>query len=76
MMEKLCTSKTFLKMGGGKMHTPDPTPLDPLLAINYKNHQKAYFGHLAPLILFIFTERQSQICENKISWATNVVIFI
>ena len=41
------------------MHTPHPTPLDPPLAISYKNHQKslAYFSHLAPLI---FTKRQSQ----------------
>ena len=23
-MEKLCTSKTFLKMAGGMMHTPHP----------------------------------------------------
>ena len=28
-MEKLLTSKTFLKMAGGRMHTPHPTPLDP-----------------------------------------------
>ena len=57
-MEKLYTSKTFLKMSGGSMHTPHPT----LLAISYRNHQKslAYFSHLAPLILFIFTKRQSQ----------------
>ena len=53
-MEKLCTSKTFLKMVGGRTHTP--------LAISYKNHQKslAYFGHLILLILFVFTKRQSQ----------------
>ena len=25
-MEKLYTSKTFLKMAGGGMHTPHPTP--------------------------------------------------
>ena len=57
-MEKLYTSKTFLKVAGGRMHTPHPTPL----AISYRNHQKrlAYFSHLAPLILFFFTERQSQ----------------
>ena len=31
-------------------------------AINYRNHQKslAYFNHLAPLVLFVFTTRQSQ----------------
>ena len=51
-------SKTFLNMVGGRMHTPHPT----LLAISYRNHLKslAYFSHLAPLILFFFTKRQSQ----------------
>ena len=50
-MEKLYISKTFSKMAGGRMHTPHPTPLNPPLAISYKNHQKtlAYFSHLAPL---------------------------
>ena len=57
-MEKLYTSKRFLKMDGGRMHTPHPTPL----AISYRNHQKslAYFTHLAPLILFFFTKTQTQ----------------
>ena len=61
-MEKLYTSKTVLKMAGGKMYTPHPTPLDPPLAISYTNHQKslAYFSHLASLILFFFTKKQSQ----------------
>ena len=61
-MEKLCTSKTFLKMAGGRMLMPHPTPLYPPLAISYRNHQKslAYFSHLAPLVLFFFTKRQSQ----------------
>ena len=63
-MEKLYTGtlKTFLKMGGGRMHTTHPTPLDPPLAISYRNHQKsmAYFSHLAPLLLFLLTKRQSQ----------------
>ena len=50
-MEKLYTSKTFLRMAGGWMHIPHPTSLDPPLAISYRNHQKsmAYFSHLAPL---------------------------
>ena len=58
IMEKLYTSKTFLKMAGGRMHTPHPTPL----AINYRNHQKslAYFSQLAPLVLFFFAKRQSE----------------
>ena len=36
------------------MHTPHPTPLDPPLAISYRNHQNSpvYFSHLAPLIVF------------------------
>ena len=43
-----CTSKAFLKMAGGRMHTPHPTPLYPPLAISCRNHQKsvAYFSHL------------------------------
>ena len=41
IMEKLYTSKTFSKMAGGRMHTSHPTPLDPPLAISYKNHQKS-----------------------------------
>ena len=59
-MEKLYTSKTFLE--NGRMHTSHPTPMDPPLAISYKNHQNslAYFCHLAPLILIFFTKRQSQ----------------
>ena len=52
-MEKLYTSKAFLKMAGRKMHTPHPIPLDLPLAISYRNHQKSltYFS-LAPLVLF------------------------
>ena len=61
-MEKLYTSKAFLKMAGGRMHTSHPTPLDPPLATSYRNHQNSliYFSHLAPLILFFFTKKQSQ----------------
>ena len=57
-MEKLYTSKTFLKMAGGMMYTPHPTPLDPSLAISHRNYQKsqAYFSHLAPLILFFLLQ--------------------
>ena len=65
-MEKLYTSKALLKIAGGKMHTPHPTPLDPPLAISYKNLQKSlvYFSHLVPLILFFFTKKQSQKGEH------------
>ena len=57
-MEKLYSSKTFLKMAGGRMHIPYPTPLDSSLTISYRNHQKnvAYFSHLAPLVLFFLLE--------------------
>ena len=46
-------------MGGRRMHTPHSTPLDPPLAINYRNHQKSLvcFSHLTPLVLFFFTKR-------------------
>ena len=49
-MEQLYTSKTFLKMAGGRMYTPHPTPL----AISYRNHEKsvAYFSPLALLVFF------------------------
>ena len=56
------------------MHTPNLTLLDPPLAISYKNHQKsvAYFSHLAPLISFCFTKRQSQ--EERIGRGGGVEI--
>ena len=49
-------------MAGGRMHTPHPTSLDLPLTISYRNHQNSlvYFSHLAPLILFFFTKKQSQ----------------
>ena len=44
------------------MHIPHPAPLDSPLAKSYRNHQKnlAYFSHLAPLVLLLFTKRQGQ----------------
>ena len=63
-MEKLYASKTFLKMAGGRMYIPYPIPtlLDSPLVISYRKHQKnlPYFSHLASLVLFFFTKRQSQ----------------
>ena len=61
-MEKLYTLKTFVKMAGGRMHTPHPTPLNPPLAISYRIHQKnlAYFSHSAPSIVLFFSKRQRQ----------------
>ena len=53
-MEKLHTSKTFLKLVSGRMHTPYPTSLDLPQTISYRNHQKslAYFNPLTPYIMF------------------------
>ena len=65
-MEKLYTLKTFLKMAGGKMDTPHPTPLDPPLAISYENHQKSliYFSYLAPSVLFFFIRRRRRLAGH------------
>ena len=45
--------KNIFENGWWGMHTPNPTYLDPPLAISYENYQKslAYrnFSHLAPL---------------------------
>ena len=67
IIEKLYASKTFLKMAGGKMHTPYPPPLPRIrpwpMAISCRNHQKslACFSHLALLLcFFFFTKRRSQ----------------
>ena len=61
-MKKLYTSKIFLKMAGGKMHTPYFTPRNPPLTVSNRDHQKSltYFSYLAPLVLFFFTNRHSQ----------------
>ena len=57
-MEKLYTSKKFLRKAGGWMHIEYPSSYPPgsPLAISYRNHQKsmAYFSHLAPLVFFFF----------------------
>ena len=60
--ENLYTSKTFLKMAGGRMHTPHPNPLDSPPAISYRNHQKslAYFSRLVTLVLLFFTKKPNQ----------------
>ena len=61
-MVKLYTSKTLLKMAGGRMHTSHTNPLNPSLAVSYRNHQKslAYFNHLVPLVLFFFSKKHRQ----------------
>ena len=55
-MKKLYTSKTFLKMAGGRCIPLILPSLDTPLAISYTNHQKslACFSHLASLGLFFF----------------------
>ena len=64
IMDKLYkgTSKTCLKMAGGRMHTSHPTLLVPPQAISYRNHKKnlAYFSQFAPLVVFFFTKECSQ----------------
>ena len=53
----------FLKMAGGSLHIPHPTPLDPPLAIKLQRPSKESginFSHLAPLVLFLITKSQSQ----------------
>ena len=67
-MKKLYTSKTFLKMAGGRCITLILPSLDTSLAISYTNHQKslACFSHLASLGLFFFTKRHSQ--KGKGAW--------
>ena len=56
IIENLYASKTFLKMVDGRVCTPHPNPLDPLLAISCKNHHKnlAYLSHLAPFVTDCF----------------------
>ena len=59
---KIVYIKNVFENGWWRMHAPRPTPLDPPLAISYRNHQKglAYFSHLAPLILLFFTKKRCQ----------------
>ena len=66
-MEKLFTSQTFLKMAGGRMHTPHSTPLGPPLAISYRNHHKilAYFSHVASLVLYFQAESKAEKQSQK-----------
>ena len=51
--EKTVYIKNVLKMAGERMHTP----LDPPLAMSYRNHQiksLAYFSHVAPFSFVLF----------------------
>ena len=53
-MEKLHTSKTFLKMAGGRMHTLHPTPGHKL------QKPSSVFQSLGKISFVFFTKRQSQ----------------
>ena len=59
---KIIYIKNIFKNGWWEEAYPSSYPLDPSLAISYKNHRKslAYFSHLARLILFFFTKRQKK----------------
>ena len=58
-MEKLYTSKTFLKRAGGRMHTPHPTFFESALVVSYRNHEKslACFSRMALSVLFFFYQK-------------------
>ena len=60
--EKIVCIKHIFKNGWWEDAYPSSYPLNSPLAISYRNHQKnlAYFSHLAPLVLFLITKRQSQ----------------
>ena len=55
-MEKLDTSKTCLKMAGGKDAYPLSYPHESVPGTSCRNHQKslAYFSHFVPLVLFYY----------------------
>ncbi len=60
---KIVYIKNIFENGWWRKHTPHLTPLDPPLAISYRNHQKsvAYmFQSLGTIILFFFTKKRSQ----------------
>ena len=61
-MEKLFASKIFLKLAGGRMHSPLSYPHGsaPGHKLRKSSKESAYFIHLAPLILFFFTIKESQ----------------
>ena len=54
---KIVCIKNIIENGWWKDVYPSSYPLDSPLAVSYRNHQKnlAYFSHLAPLQLFLFT---------------------
>ena len=67
-MEKLYISKTFLKMTGGRMHTPHPTYL-PVSASGHKLQKPSkkfgIFQSLGTINFVLFTKRQSQRGEGR-----------
>ena len=60
--EKIVSIENIFENGWRKDAYPSSYPLDPHLAISYRNHHMslAYFSHLAPSVLFFLTEKQSQ----------------
>ena len=58
---KILYIKSTFENGWWENAYPSSYPLDPPLAISYRNHQKSlvYFSNLTPLILFYFTKKQS-----------------
>ena len=69
-MEKLYASKTFSKMAGGRICISLILPLDPPLAINYKNHQKslAYFQSVGTINFVMFYLKTESIGEDRGGW--------
>ena len=61
-MEKLdrLTSKTFLKMADGRMHTPHPTPLvsAPGHKLQKPLNESGIFQSLGTINFVVFTKRQ------------------
>ena len=79
IMEKLYTSKTFLKMADGCMPSSYLPGSAPGHKLSYRKHQMslAYFSHLTPLVLFFFTEKQSQkgrACHNAPALPLNTLL--
>ena len=61
-LQKIVCMKNIFENGWWEDAYPSSYPLDPPLAISYEKYQKslAYFRHLAPIVSFLFTKRQSQ----------------
>ena len=73
-MEKLYKSKTFLKMAGGRMHTPHPTHLDLPLNINKLQKPSKKPGIftllIRPTCIIFFTTQSPSHLKNDASPST------